>query len=253
MSPVPVIFSDGHDPGPTNKVKHDLDRRRWQAHVEPGNATVHRSGPAAPAHLCGAPCHVGLPSRDPIQNVFLKSQSNLECGFVLQTHSSLHRRRRLSGLEDHHGPKTQGLGPGLSVDATGLPPLHYPLKPRHNHLKSWRTAGTRRSKHIEQSKQGIPSHVEQPHTGYRTDDECRKLMARSDIELSRDRSVQPRSTDGQPPALCCSGFSRLLKLGNSRGPEPAARRRAPGAELIDPQRGTDCNCLRDGGETDDFA
>ncbi|KAJ3523087.1 hypothetical protein NM208_g12585 [Fusarium decemcellulare] len=75
VPPVPVIFSDGHDPGPTNKVKHDFDRRRWQAHVEPGNATVHRSVPAAPAHLCGAPCHVGLPSRDPIQNVFLKSQS----------------------------------------------------------------------------------------------------------------------------------------------------------------------------------
>ncbi|KAJ3461744.1 hypothetical protein MRS44_010297 [Fusarium solani] len=35
-----------------------------------------------------------------------------------------------------------------------------------------------------------------------------------------------------------------------KGPESRDRRKRPGAQLIDPQRGTGCNCLRDGGEPD---
>ncbi|KAF4463243.1 hypothetical protein FALBO_9936 [Fusarium albosuccineum] len=232
---------------PTNKAKHDFDRRRWQAHVEPGNATRSLSH-FVPEYAKGC--------QFVIWKVIIP-----DCRWFARQ-ARVNDYRLLRNLEwtwawtvrRRHGPPASALPAQAATQSSEILAREWAFQADSPGLAPpFQTAGTRRSKHIEQSKQGIPSHVEQPHTGYRTDDECRKLMARSDIELSRDRSVQTRSTDGQPPALCGSGFSRLLKLGNSRGPEPAARRRAPGAELIDPQRGTGCNCLRDGGETDDFA
>jgi hypothetical protein len=142
-----------------------------------------------------------------------------------------------------HGPKSQdpGTWAWTARRRHGPPASALPLKPRLNHIKSWRLsgcsgltrlgwrppfqtldAGTQEAN--TRQKQGIPYHVQQPHTGYRTHDECREPMAcPGRYLLLWDRLVQLQAETGLRRLSTTTAARLLNRESRVRSPETGER------------------------------
>lgn len=166
-----------------------------------------------------------------------------------------------------HGPKSQdpGTWAWTARRRHGPPASALPLKPRLNHIKSWRLSGcsglTRlgwrppfkhwalglKKQTLDKSK-AFPTTFNNPTlvTEHTTSAGSPWLVQDGTCYVGSAGPASSRDGTTAPVYDYCGSLAQP----RVKGPESRDRRKRTGAQLIDPQRGTGCNCLRDGGEPD---